>query len=532
MQRRDRLAGAGLFLGTLLLFVFSYRAYFSGGWTFEFCHYADIASNILSGRGFSTSTFWPCELAVLERAGAAVKETGPVVSRSPLFAYWSALWMALGRADFGMALGSGLAHAFWVIVIFVIGRRFFSYPAALLAAGLWLVHPMLTAGYDLSGHPDVLFGCLFGLLSFLYWQALESPEPPGFGRGFGLGCLAGAALLTRSSFAVWLPVFLAAPLLRRKTRLLLPFLTGFLALSAPWLIYSLRTFGAVSPPLLLWNLADKTLVPNLPWMEYRVYSLSDFMNADALAALLRKGWLFFNVFLKDLPTLWAMSVLFPFAAAGMIVLGGPASGFAAWLLILLAWQAVAFSFLRYEALGLFNGRYYLWFAPFVVLYAAAFFESRFKSKAWRIGAAAALALVLQSWVSIYAAIPRDSRHPSGLAIKDWPELKHIRGAVPSDAWIATNIPAQISWYAKRRTFNVTNRPQDLPRLLERWPAEYVFLSSHESGELQNYPAWLGLLNSAGGPENALEWMGFKLEKAFDAGVLYRKAPSSLKPGRP
>src|SRR5581483_4921407 len=87
---------------TLLMFTLGFFLHFHGGATYEFCHYAEIASNLLNGQGYSTRTFYPSELAFLEQTGvnAAALHAAPVAFRFPLFAFWSALWMAFaGQTD-------------------------------------------------------------------------------------------------------------------------------------------------------------------------------------------------------------------------------------------------------------------------------------------------------------------------------------------------------------------------------------------------------------------------------------------------
>ncbi len=81
-----------LFALSLALSHICHALYFSGGQTFEFCHYAEIGRNILQGRGFSTRSFWPAELAALGLSPDRLE--APPISRNPLFAYWSAFWMS------------------------------------------------------------------------------------------------------------------------------------------------------------------------------------------------------------------------------------------------------------------------------------------------------------------------------------------------------------------------------------------------------------------------------------------------------
>lgn len=216
--------------------------------------------------------------------------------------------------------------------------------------------------------------------------------------------------------------------------------------------------------------------------------------------------------------MWLQHPVFPFGIMGMAWAG---SGFAGWLALLLAWQVLVFSFLRYEVLGFLDGRYYLWFAPSLLLYAGGLFGRMWQSRAWRLGGAAVLLLTLQHWFVAYANISPSAQHPSRLPIRDWPEIRYLRESVPPDAWIAGNIPAQIAWYAGRGSFHVTNRLADMPRLLERWPADYLFLSNTRVAEIDNYPEWKAFLRAP--PQQRDRWaraLGFAPDKVFEAGVLY------------
>lgn len=518
------LAPAALFLGTLVLFALAYRLFFHGGLTYEFCQYAEIGSNLASGRGYATRSFYPSSLAYLERAGRSPEPAGPVLERFPLPAVWTAFWMAVaGPDDFGMALAGGAAHALWVALLFVIGRRLVGAGPALAAALLWAVHPVFLAGYALRGYPDVLFGAVFLALNGLWWSERGSGFRPRDCAALGL--LAGAAYLARHSFVVWLPLFLALPLVSspRSLKGSLAFFGGFVAVALPFNLWSLAATGLSSPPFGLWNLADGTIVQGLPWLEYRAYSWSDLATAEALGAVLRKAYFNFNAFMKDVPSLWLQFYAFPFALLGMLTARGAALGFAGWVGALFGWQALAFSPLRHEQLGFLTGRYYAWIAPIALLYAAAFlFEKAKDSKAWRVAGATAAALLVQLWLGAYRAMPADSGHPSGLPVGRWPELAYLRDATPSEARIATNIPTQVAWYASRGAVNVPNRPEELVELSSRWRIDYLLISNHASGELANLPRWRALLDGKGSPAAALGALGFELERPFEGAALFRR----------
>ncbi|PYQ11547.1 MAG: hypothetical protein DMH00_07925 [Acidobacteria bacterium] len=519
---------AALFAGTLVLFVLSYLLYFHGGESFEFCQYAEIASNILSGRGFSTRTFYPSGLAYLRAAGKVIDSTGPVFERFPLYAVWSAIWLAVGgRGDFGMALGNGVAHALGAALTYTLGRRLFSRNAALSAAVLWALDPVLLGGFDLYGYADLLFGVAFGLLIIAYWAALND-ERSGTMRFVWLGFGAGACFLARYSFLMWMPVFALAPLAlhrRDARRAAGAFLAAFATVWLPWVVFETWQIGRYSPAFGLWNTAEGTLVWSLPWMEYRTFSILDFLTPDMPMLFIRKAWYLFNNFLRDIPTLWALSCLFPFAAAGMATSTGASAAFAGWVGLLFFWQWVLMSFLRYESLGGFlGGRYYLWFAPFTVLFAVDFLERKAAtSRGWRAGRWIVGLLVAQLWLLAYLSLPRETDHASKQPVGRWPELEYVRDVTPTDSWVMTNMPAQMAWYTGRRTVNIPNDPRDVAPMLNDWPIEYLLISQHRVAELFNYPAWQAILK--GGPEardQGLRTLGFEIEQTFQEALLFKR----------
>jgi hypothetical protein len=525
---RSPIIPLALFAGTILLFVLSFRAYFHGGESFEFCHYAEIASNILDGRGFATRFFYPSSLAYLREAGKVIDPLGPVFERFPLYSGWCALWMAVGgRGDFGMALANGVAHALAVALIWILGRRLFSPRAALAAAVLWAFNPVLLGGFDLWGYADVLFVPVFGALAAFYLAALRDPTAD-TKRFALLGLAAGGAFLCRYSFLAWLPLFAAAPFVARRrsaAREAAAFVGAFAAIWLPWVAFETWQIGRYSPAFGLWNAAEGTLIPKLPWMEYRTYSLRDFLVPSMPLVFLRKASFLFDNFSRDIPTLWALTFLFPFAAAGMLTASGAEAALSAWVGALFLWQWLVMSFLRYESLGGFmGGRYYLWFGPFVVLFAVEFIEKRAAaSSAWRMARWVVLLLVCQLWMMAFIYIPRQSDHATHRPVGLWPEIAYVRSSTPVSAWIMTNMPTQISWYTGRRTVNIPNDPQVAVRMLREWPIDYLLISKHRIAELFNYPEWQRLLNtSAEFRQRSMDALGFEVDQAFEEAILLRR----------
>ena len=114
-ERRDVLIVVVL---SLVVSHLAYAALFSGGATFEFCQYAEVARNLFEGKGLVTRVFWPGELAVLAEAGKGAAEYAPPMSRYPLAAAWTAVWLLLGGGgDYGRALAGMAGVAAWAAVV-------------------------------------------------------------------------------------------------------------------------------------------------------------------------------------------------------------------------------------------------------------------------------------------------------------------------------------------------------------------------------------------------------------------------------
>ncbi len=518
---------------TFSAFTLGYWIHFHGGLTYEFCHYAEIASNLLNGHGYTTRTFYPSELAFLEQSGinAAATATAPVAFRFPLFAFWSAFWMMLaGQTDLAMVLSNAMAHLAWVLSLFLIGQRLFNRRVAVAASLLWAVQPTMTAGFDISGHPDVLFGWLFLLHSYGLWWLLtnvpltNAPTSSDLWRFFAIGIVGGLCFLTRQNFALWLPLFMLlawGTLPARKTQLLGSYLGGLLIVSLGWFVYYVAHFHRLTNPLIFSELAESTLIFQMPWLEYRVFSWTSLLQPGFLSALLTKFFVYGARYVGDLFTVWLQPVFFPLFLASLILKTTPRLTFLRFSALLLVWQLVLFSFLRHESMGLLTGRYFLWLAPIALLGALAFVE---RWAATPRNKTALLAVVclgpLIYWFLAFQHLPsRRSSHPSGLDLDRWEEIVYLKQHTDPRSWIASNIPTQITWYAKRTTVNIPNTLDDFRRLIERYPIEHVFFSNQPPGEPENYPHWEHL---------PLKSFGFDPEKSFAGGILYSRHTPRMK----
>jgi hypothetical protein len=391
---------------------------------------------------------------------------------------------------------------------------------------------MLTAGFVLHGYADVLFGLVFLCLNVVFAKMLDEQDDSSrrARHWAAVGALAGLCYLSRYSFSIWIPVYVLVLLrsrgFRSGVRMSAEAAAGYLAVVVPWTVFYYSRSGVLFPPLLAQNLAHGVLVNGPPWMDYRLYALSDFVSWPALSALGLKWLTLFFRLLEDLPSYWYLTPAWLLAAAWLLsAQRSPARRFANLCFFLLAWQAVVFSFLRYEILGYMNGRYYLWFGPVVLLCAATWLEElrqRWDRRSTRWAGRLVIAIILVDYGFRYANIGRGNEHPTGNDVADWPEVRWIAEHTSATDLIVTNIPAQIAWYAHRPAMNFTNEPSGMRPFLAKHAPAYLLLSATRVGEIDNFPAWRALLKGdSQGLERFCAEYGFQVVETFKGGILLR-----------
>jgi hypothetical protein len=526
--RRSFAPALAVFIASVFVSHVCYLVYFTGGWSYEFSHYAEIARRLLSGGGLKTSTFWPAELAFFDAANVSIDPDGPILFRYPVYALWCAFWMALaGVHDYGMVLANIVAFGLWSSAVYGAARYLFGPRTAAWSAGLWMLMPALQAGYVLGGFVDVLFGAE---MTLLLTAALAASRDARWRERRPLllfGAALGIAYLTRTNLALWMPVFLLLPFAwgwRSPARSAIAIAGGFAAIVLPWTAYRWSLFGAAAPGVLLWNLAEYTTVDGLPWMEYRLFTIGDFTHPFAAGMILYKGWSLFNRFLSDWSGMWDLQLAMPFALLAVYTLSGAARRFALLNLTLLLVELSVMSFLRYQDLGFMGNHHYLWIAPWPLVYAVEFLVRRSGRHPWRWIAAGTLVLQLQFMAWSYARTsPGLAPHPSGKEIFAWPEIAFLRDRLPSQARVMSNAPAAISWYAGRPSVNVPNRLEDVPVIAERWRVDYLLFLTHPIGEPGHYPEWNAALGGRfGRPDTVLAKFGFKLLRRSESAVLFER----------
>jgi hypothetical protein len=496
--------------------------YFVGGQSFEFCHYAEMASRFLKGQGLTTRIFMPSELAYLKAAGHSVHEAGPTAIRFPGFVLWSALGMAVGgRNDFGMCLGNGMAHAVWVAFIYKGGKGIIGEKPAFWSAVTWMLNPVMLAGYDLLGVSDILFGALVFGFNVLWIKELGQAGWRKPRYYFLLGFLAAAMLWARQSFLILLPVY-AAGLGFKESRLRIStcfyFLAGVLLGFLPLAFYYLRTLGRLSP-LSAWELAASNVTGPTPWLEFRIYPLRELIAPAQIPILFRKFSVNLFLFLKEIPRLWALFPFLPFAFAGLFYLDRSSQKIWAWLGLLFVTQLIVFSFLRFESLGFLNGRYYLWIGPYVLLLSWTFLE-KWSHRRWGLFFLFTVPLITAIlWTRMYRRIERPGFSALGKNVSDWPEFSYLRENSKPEDHVLTNIPAQVGWYAQRPAVNVPIHISDFQPLNDLWKVDWILLTNRRPGEINLFREWVIAVN-----QNKLAELGpdFRVEKSFDSSLLLRR----------
>ena len=521
-------AASALFLLSCAVSTWSIARNFEGGVAQEFCHYGEIGRNILEGRGYRTGLAYPSTLAYLDAHAIPFRGDAPVIDRFPLFAYLLAGAERLGGAnDVSILMVSVVLLGLFAAATFAVGCRFFS-PWSAAAAGLFVaLDPSFQRGFVLWSYPDFCFALLVLASIALIADGLDDPKTPGW-RWAAAGAFAGLAWLTRSNLKLWLPLFLGIfwlpPLRGQAFRRAALFVGAMAVVSLPAIAYNLRWFKTLDSPGVTNWLPQYVVMEGLPGAAYRLFDPWSILR-DHFPALMRKFWSLLLLHLKGFPPFWQMHLLFPMAIVGFFQpMPLKARRFIVLALAMLAVQMLVFSTLRYEALGAkVGGRYFLWFAPAAFLLAAhgaAALSSRFALR-WLAPAFAALNL---AFFAFHLGTPQGARaDPRGLNVPQWPELAAAARAAGESGLVATNIPGQVVWYARRPALFLPQEPSDFEAIDRRHPIAAILLSRLRIGELPVLPFWARLARDPRALEEFGKDHGFRVVEDFGGAVVLERA---------
>ena len=501
-----------------------WRIRFFSGRTYEFCHYAEIARNIVAGRGYWTDMAFPGSLAVYDQLGISGERGWPVLDRFPLYAYWTALFMRVfGPSDLSVGMAAGASYSLLAGLVFWLGRRLSGSRTGCLAAALFLSSMQLLDFTD-AGYICFAFAAATTVVCARATRMLMPSPSVGWSSAVALGLLSGIACLARANFVLWMPVFAwvcyrSAPRTRRGIWVL-AYAAALLVAISPALAHNLRHFGR--PWIVVtgqWNLATATVLPlhRTAWLQYRVFDIAAIAWSHGPELLRKWQALFFEGFLRHCLSFWRMDFVAAFFVVGMFTpMSEKLKRFLFLSLALLGIQVAVFSFLRHED----QGRFYVWFVPAMVLGASHAMLSLPSRTARRIAVALVLTVGFADTCSRLGHFwYRHHYRREPYAWSRDPNYEALQQLLSPDALVLTDEPTEVTWYLKRRTIAMPDTFEDLHAILQRHPVGFTYLANRAPGA-KRYRPWHAIIGRAGGPARFAEANGGALLKCFpDGGIL-------------
>lgn len=201
-----------ILIGPAVLFFAYYKLKFVGLNTKDAFDFAQIARNLMSGKGLSTSIIRP--LAVTGPIAGNVPETihGPIFPISLAIAF-----AVLGAKDTTAALVSGFFYILTIPSVYLLGSRVFSRQVGLLAAGAVAINSVLLQ-YSITGRQYTLCVLLATWLMIALHKVLvatdasagSSSAPTPKSALVQLGVLTALLYLTEPVFVWLIPVIVGA----------------------------------------------------------------------------------------------------------------------------------------------------------------------------------------------------------------------------------------------------------------------------------------------------------------------------------
>lgn len=192
--------------------------------------HAQIARNILDGKGFTTDQLTPLAISFTDK-----RESIPDITYPPLYPILLALLFGVfGQSDAVVIFTSLSFYALSTLMVFLLTRRMFSLPAATLAAILFATQIEIVK-QAASGTNTMAVA----FIMLLTWYTLSSPHARMPRRYLRIGALFGVGFLTQYSFALFVPIAAAYAYFtesKQKWLCIAMFLLGVLIISFPWLI--------------------------------------------------------------------------------------------------------------------------------------------------------------------------------------------------------------------------------------------------------------------------------------------------------
>src|SRR4030042_982707 len=201
--------------------------------------YLEIAANLARGNGYQISTWWtyygsyPSDLM------------HPDASRQPLFPCLLSIYFWIFKPSFRIVQAVNITFGLLnILLIFLIGNRFFGRPAGLTAAFITAFNAA-QIWFSTQAYAESMFTFIFYLL---IWYFLTHPEN-NRKTYFIIGVLTGLLILTRlNGFLIFIAAVISMILRQNKNRknifqLIIIIAFGVLIIVSPWLIRNISTFN-------------------------------------------------------------------------------------------------------------------------------------------------------------------------------------------------------------------------------------------------------------------------------------------------
>jgi len=521
-----------------LTLFFIYYSLFGFGFTNQDTFdYAQIARQLVEGRGFTTKqvNFFHY-LAALRHLGP-LAPPWPSLFRFPLPSLMIAFFFLLfGVSEMSAMSMGGVCYALSAGMLFLVAEKILrSRPRAFLAAlAFALSDSVLTHAISDWSTNITVFPFTLSLLIFIYaWMKVaERPSSPSC---FILGLLAGSAYLVRYNFLSYFPVAVFALIMLHRARWKAIFLwssAGFIVLAGAWWIRNLAETG--NPFFTLYNyisfpygigcLHDLTM----PWNRQLLGPVSFLLKYPGV--LLHAYLQNLGENIRHLPGLFKLYLFLPWLLLRFWPARSTArTNYIFYLLVLLLLVQLLLS----SIVG-FDERHYLQFAPLFILFAfekmwAVFASFRIRAF-WR---AVIIAItILFIWNPFRLLNYKNAGVPINtvklLHREDQLNMDYLRRRLPPEAIVISDTSWWIAWGAKLNSVRLFTPPETIAEVnkdLLRIDAVYLspaLLLWHQ-GIYRPYLEWL---------KRKKYRTDFYLDKVFKNGavLLVRKSAKEQAPG--
>ena len=523
------------------------------GLTVEFVEYADTARAIAESHGFSSRSISPSSLSIVD-TNEISQEGGywPQTYRHPGFAYALSIFFRLfGSSDSVFVFALAFFFALWVCAAHLVIHRLYGTRTSILASLLLLLNPVFIRFFVPGGYAAFLFGAI--ALLFLYLSARILSRAPSFrlAEFILLGSIAGLGWHVRYNFSLFLLLFvLVAFTLFPRTKTFMLSLLGaagaFFIVTLPFRVWQELNFGSAKDPASIWNLMDG-LTGSRPWMQYKVWQLSDLLTPERLMYLFTDKFPYFvEQTIRHFPTYLQYLPFVPFFIVGIFFMPTKelTKRFFLFGLFSLVTMAFILSFFRHEVwivdnpadLHILSSRYFIWFAPIFLAASIhglhALISARPQMKRTPIWVLM-LALQLFIWQPLYASdsrlyadiqLPMEAR-PVFSVIQDAQE----QGRLDPDSILLSNIGAHISWYAGQTTLGLPDEPTDLEAIQRKHTFAGFHFTRSSIGEPHNAPKWSALIQNQDQMSAFLKANQFELLFADEHDLLFVKSTKGKQP---